>query len=64
MIFYTESNDISFKVRKSTVFKEGSFEVVEYANVYSRAEGMLTIIGPGPSFFFYCYILAMKHLSQ
>ena len=29
--FYAESNDASFKVRKPTVFKQRSFEVVEYA---------------------------------
>ena len=33
MIFYAESNDIGFKVRKLTIFKQQSFEVVEYANL-------------------------------
>ena len=31
-MFHAESNDASFKVRKPTVFKQQSFEVVEYAN--------------------------------
>ena len=31
-IFYAKSNDTSFKVRKQTVFKQLSFEVIEYAN--------------------------------
>jgi len=31
-IFHAESNDAGFKVRKLTVFKQRSFEVVEYAN--------------------------------
>ncbi len=31
-IFYAKSNDASFKVRKLTVFKQWSFEVIEYAN--------------------------------
>ena len=32
VIFYAESNDASFKVRKLMVFKQRSFEVIEYAN--------------------------------
>ena len=30
--FHAESNEAGFKVRKLTVFKQRSFEVVEYAN--------------------------------
>ena len=31
-IFHAESNEAGLKVRKLTVFKQRSFEVVEYAN--------------------------------
>ena len=31
-IFHAESNDAGFKVRQLTVFKQRSFEDVEYAN--------------------------------
>ena len=30
--FHAKSNEAGFKVRKLTVFKQRSFEVVEYAN--------------------------------
>ena len=31
-VFHAKSNGASFKVRKLTIFKQQSFEVVEYAN--------------------------------
>ena len=31
-VFHAKSNGASFKVRKLTVFKQQSFELVEYAN--------------------------------